>query len=171
MLRRKGGGIWGKSAELAWPLLSKQHPGYVWLLYFPWSKHKVVFFFFSQRRVGSPSGGKIKVWPLGLSSSWMGNILISPFDVFLRASVLCPSTQTSPSLSPELPVPRAYLLVTGASISRAPKHILHGINRENKVAHPFTGSFREAGALRGPWKFIYSFLSGKVLADRGFEAE
>lgn len=54
------------------------------------------------------------------------------------------STQTSLSLSPALPLPPAYLLVTGASFSRVPKHILHGINREYKVAHPFPGSFREA---------------------------
>lgn len=62
---------------------------------------------------------------------------------------IVPSTQTSPSLSPELPVPRAYLLVTGASISGVPKHILHGIKRENKVAHPFTGGFRGSGVWGG----------------------
>lgn len=60
VLRRKGGGIWGKSTELAWPLLSKQHPGYVWLLYFPWSKHKVVFFFFLTKESGEPIWGKDK---------------------------------------------------------------------------------------------------------------
>lgn len=109
--------------------------------YFPWSKHKA---FYHKREEGAHVGGKIKVWPPCLCSAWMGNILISPFDVFLRALALCPALKHPCSYPPELPLPPAYLFVTGASISRVAKHILHGINTENKVARSFTASFREA---------------------------
>lgn len=56
--------------------------------YSPWSKHKA---FYHKGEEGAHAGGKIKAWPPGLCSAWMGNILISPFDVFLRASALCPA--------------------------------------------------------------------------------
>jgi len=134
-------GMRGKNTKLAWSSPEEGVPqGCLALFIFLGLSTRLL----SQRTAGSPCGGKDKGLPTGSLLCLDGECPYQPIWCLPESLSIVSSTQTSLSLSPEPWLPRAYLLVTGASISRVPKHILHGINRENKVARPFTGSFREA---------------------------
>lgn len=155
-------GITEKSAKLAQSPPEEGEPQGRLALLFPLLYAKG---FSWQRRGGSPCGGKDKGLATGSLLCLDGENSYQPIWCLPESLSTVSSTQRSLSLLPEPPLPPAYLLVTGASISRA--HFTWYQHREVF----FHCQLQRSLGLRGPWRFSSFSLSGKVLSDWDFEAE